>query len=109
LPKLNRRSPWRYLNDVIRAYPNTIAAASARKLLAQVDVMAPAGAPGAVIPGGSPADGDTVPPPPAKPAKPDPSKPLPPKPGDVQKYLLPLEDYRQWLPRQPTAAPKETP
>ena len=99
----------RYLNDVIRAYPNTRAAASARKLLAHVDIIAPAGAPGAVIPGVSPADGGTAPPPPAKPAKPDPSKPLPPKPGDVQKYLLPLEDYSQWLPRQQKAAPKEAP
>lgn len=101
----------RYLNDVIRAYPNTRAAASARTLLAHVDIVAPAGAgSGAAIPGAPPPDGGTAPTPPAKPAKPDPSKPLPPKPGDVRKYLLPLEDYSQWLPRQQKAAPpKEAP
>jgi len=97
----------RYLNDVVRTYPNTKAAVAARKLLGHLDIVAPAAAGpggGGAAPGGIGGPGASSPRPPAR--KPEPATPLAPKPGDVQKYLLPLEDYSRWLPR-PAAAKEE--
>jgi len=87
----------RYFYDVTRLFPESAQAGEAERLLATIE--------GGAVPAGAPGAGAVAPPE----LPPQPVTRLQPTPERLEKYLLPVEDYSDYLPGRRTPEPVPAP